>query len=69
MCDINDSESLKNSLEWIEEIQARATIHDKVIAVFANKCDQMEDAEYLQFDLEKELYNRYPDIAYEEISV
>ena len=39
MCDINDTESLRNSLEWIEQIQARATIHDKVIAVFANKCD------------------------------
>ena len=29
----------------------------------------MEDAEYLQFDLESELSIRYPDIAYEEISV
>ena len=29
----------------------------------------MEDAEILKFDLESELYNRYTDIAYEEISV
>ena len=43
MCDIADPESLKTTLEWIDQIYARSSIYDRVIAVFANKCDLLEE--------------------------
>ena len=69
MCDINSPERLRNSLEWIKQIKTRSSINDCVISVFANKCDKLEEQDFLEFDLEKELAKRYPDIAYEEVSV
>ena len=61
--------SLRNSLEWIKQIKTRSSINDCVISVFANKCDKLEEQDFFEFDLEKELAKRYPDIAYEEVSV
>ena len=37
--------------------------------MFANKCEKLEEQDFLEFDLEKELAKRHPDIAYEEVSV
>ena len=69
MCDINDPESLRNCLDWIEQIKSRSSINDCVITVFANKCDMLGDQDFLEFDLEQELAKRHPEIAYEEVSV
>ena len=43
MCDINKAESLKGTIDWIKEIEARASIQNCVIAVFANKCDKLDE--------------------------
>ena len=69
MCDISDSESLKNALEWIDQVYARSPIYDRVIAVFANKCDLLEEQDHLEFDLESALAEKCDDIMYEEVSV
>ena len=69
MCDIADSDSLQNTLEWIDQIYARSSIYDRVIAVFANKCDLLEEHDHLEFDLESVLAEKYNDIMYEEVSV
>ena len=69
MCDITETESLKNALEWIDQIEARSPMHDKVIVVLANKCDLLEEQDQLEFDLESHLLQNHPDVMYDEVSV
>ena len=56
-------------MEWIDQIESRASIYDRVIAVLANKCDLLEENDQLPFDLEAYLDDNHPDIMYEEVSV
>ena len=68
MCDLSDEQSVNMVPHWIQQIEERSTVHERIIMVLANKCD-LAGTESLMVELERELEERFSRVIYREISV
>ena len=58
MCDLSDEQSVKMVPSWIQMIEERSTVHERVIMVLANKCD-LAGTELFMVELERDLEQRF----------